>query len=125
MSDGRRTRIETLGERAREERAGFTPPENPDERALSYLREGLWPVLERYIEARSDGERLSREAHDGLERSLNDWLELYALCYGVDIDAEFSVREAAELFVDTHDLRDTAQLLTHVPDRREVRTQDY
>lgn len=105
-------------ERAREERATFDPPEEPDERALSYLTEGLWPVLERYIEARSSGEGFSRTEHDALEDALNGWLELYALCYGVGIDAEFSVREAAELFVETHDVRDTAQLLTHVPARR-------
>ncbi|MCH7660971.1 MAG: hypothetical protein IH933_10470 [Euryarchaeota archaeon] len=112
-------------EHALKERAAFEPPENPDERSLSYLCEGLWPVLERYIAARSSGERLSEEEHDELERALNTWLELYALCYGVEIDAAFSVREGAELFVGTHDLRDTAQLLTHVPNRREVRTQDY
>ncbi|MFC6904623.1 hypothetical protein [Halalkalicoccus tibetensis] len=115
---GREARIGALAERAREERAAFDPPENPDERALSYLREGLWPVLAVYIEARSNGGRLSRAEHDAIEDALNEWLELYALCYGVGIDAQFSVRETAELFVETHHLRDTAQLLTHVPDRR-------
>lgn len=109
---------DALLERAREERAAFDPPADPDDRALSYLREGLWPVLERYIEARSNGDRLSRAEHDALERALNGWLELYARCYGVEIEAEFAVREAAELFVDTHNVRDTAQLLTHVPARR-------
>lgn len=113
----RHARIEALAERASEEREGFLPPENPDERALFYLREGLWPVLEVYIEVRSNGEGLSRAEHAALEDALNGWLELYALCYGVGIDPEFSVRETAELFVDTHDLRDTAQLLTHVPER--------
>lgn len=114
----RHERIEALADRAREERAAFDPPEEPDERALSYLREGFWPVLEVYIEARSNGQRLSRREHDALEDALNEWLELYALCYGVGIDAEFSVREAAELFVETHNVRDTAQLLTYVPRRR-------
>lgn len=114
----RHERIEALAECAREERERFAPPADPDERARSYLREGLWPVLEVYIEARSSGERLSRAEHATLEDALNEWLELYALCYGVGIDSEFSVRETAELFVDTHNLRDTAQLLTHVPARR-------
>jgi hypothetical protein len=112
-------------EHALKERSRFEPPADPDARALLYLREGLWPVLQRYIEARSSSERLLEEEHDELERALNVWLELYARCYGVEIDAAFSVRETAELFVGTHDLRDTAQLLTHVPTRREVRTQDY
>ena len=107
-----------LEQRAREERAAFKPPDDPDERALSYLREGLWPVLERYIEVRSNDERLSQREYDALERALNAWLELYARCYGVEIDAEFAVRKAAELFVDTHNIRDTAQLLTHVPSRK-------
>lgn len=105
-------------QRAREERATFDPPEEPDERALSYLTEGLWPVLAVYIEARSNEEGLSRAEHETLEDALNGWLELYALCYGVEMDPEFSARETAELFVETHDLRDTAQLLTHVPARR-------
>lgn len=118
MSDDRRNRIETLAARAREERERFEPPGDPDERALSYLREGLWPVLSEYIEARSNGERLPAADHAALENALNRWLSLYARCYGVDIDAEFAVREAAEVFVDTHDIRDTAQLLTDVPARR-------
>lgn len=117
-SEKRHGRIEALAQRAHEERERFDPPEEPDERALVYLTEGLWPVLEVYIEARSNGDGLSRAEHDALEDALNEWLELYALCYGVGIDAEFSVREAAELFVETHDVRDTAQLLTHVPARR-------
>lgn len=116
--DGRRDRIDALVERAHEERRTFEAPADPHDRALTYLREGLWPVLERYIELRSNGERLSQAEHDALERALNGWLELYARCYGVDIEAEFAVREAAELFVDTHNVRDTAQLLTHVPARR-------
>jgi hypothetical protein len=116
--DGGPDDAEALLERAREERRTFEPPAEPDERALSYLREGLWPVLERYIELRANGEPPSRTEHDALERALNAWLELYACCYGVEIDAEFAVREAAELFVDTHNVRDTAQLLTDVPARR-------
>ncbi|ADJ15834.1 hypothetical protein [Halalkalicoccus jeotgali] len=116
--ESRHERIEALAERAHEERERFVPPENPDERALSYLTDGLWPVLELYIGARSSGEGFSRAEHAALEDALNEWLELYALCYGAGIDAAFSVRETAELFVETHSVRDTAQLLTHVPTRR-------
>ncbi|WP_336345863.1 hypothetical protein [Halalkalicoccus ordinarius] len=117
-TDPDRGDVDALLERAREERRTFEAPADPDDRALAYLREGLWPVLERYIEVRSNGERLSQAEHDALERALNAWLELYARCYGVEIKAAFAVREAAELFVDTHNVRDTAQLLTHVPARR-------
>lgn len=115
--DSDATDAEALLERAREERRTFEAPADPDERALAYLREGLWPVIERYIDARASGEPPSRREHEALERALNAWLELYARCYGVGIDAEFAVREAAELFVETHNIRDTAQLLTHVPAR--------
>lgn len=49
---------------------------------------------------------------------MNDWLTMYARCYGVDLDADFTVREAAEVLLRTHDVVDTAQLLTCVPERR-------
>jgi len=127
MSDGDadRTRfwprIADLAERAREDRESFeSPADTPDEeRAMDYLRDGVGPAVSVYIEARSadDDVRFSRVELRLLERSMNDWLELYALCYGVDVDAQFTVREAAELLVETHNIRDVAQLLTHVPER--------
>ncbi|WP_327052475.1 hypothetical protein [Halomicrococcus gelatinilyticus] len=117
-----RDRIADLAERSREDREAFEPPADPpaEAEALSYLRSGVGEVVAVYVEGRTgefaafDDVELSL-----LERALNDWLELYARCYGEEIDAEFTVREVAELVVATHDVTDVAQLLTHVPRRRE------
>ena len=112
-------RIDDLARRASEARESFDPPDDPpdEERALSYLREGFGPTVSVYLEARTGG-RLTRfdgEEFDRLQRAMNDWLALYARCYGVSYDPEYTVRTAAELVVDTHDVRDTAAVLTHVP----------
>ncbi|USZ68853.1 hypothetical protein NGM10_03735 [Halorussus salilacus] len=116
-----RERIADLADRAREDREAFDPPDDPpdDERALRYLREGVGDAVAVYVEART-GEFVPLDAAEMalLERALNDWLELYARCHGRDIDAAFTLREIAELVVDTRDLTDTAQLLTGVPARR-------
>jgi hypothetical protein len=113
------TRIEELAARAERDRAAFDPPADPpdEERALSYLREGVGPAVAVYLDARTgdDPVRFSRESFDDLEAAMNGWLELYAACYGVDVDAEFTVREAAELLVETHNVADVAYLLTQVP----------
>ncbi|MFB6108323.1 MAG: hypothetical protein ABEJ82_05720 [Haloplanus sp.] len=110
-----------LGREAATAREAFDPPaELPaEERALSYLRRGAGPVVALYVEARTGGEQVAfdPEAWDALERALNDWLALYARCYGVEMDPGFTVREAAELLVRTHDIADVAQLLTCVPER--------
>ncbi|NEU56831.1 hypothetical protein [Halorussus sp. MSC15.2] len=119
MSDYR-DRIDALAERARGDRRAFDPPADPpdEERALRYLRDGVGDAVSVYVEART-GEfaPLDVEEMDRLERAANDWLELYARCYGRNIDAEFTVREVAELVVDTYDIADTARLLTGVPER--------
>ena len=113
-------RIETLSARADRDREGFEPPRNPpdEERALEYLIDGAGDAVALYIEART-GEfvRFTDEEFALLERAFNDWLELYAACYGADIEAAFTLRAAAELLIETHNIRDTAQLLTHVPER--------
>ena len=113
-------RIAELSEHAKRDREEFEPPSNPpdEEAALEYLIDGVGEVVGLYIEART-GEvvRLDSAEFALLERALNDWLELYAACYGVDIEADFTVREVAELLVDTHSLRETATLLTRVPER--------
>ena len=118
-----RDRIEALAERARADRRAFDPPADPpdEERAVRYLREGVGEVVSVYVEARTDEfAPLDAEEKAGLERAANDWLELYARCHGRDIDAEFTVREIAEIVVmDTHDLPDAAQLLTGVPPRQQ------
>ena len=126
MSDYR-DRIDALAERARADRRAFDPPADPpdEECAVRYLREGVGEVVSVYVEART-GEfaPLDAEEMDGLERALNDWLELYARCHGREIDAEFTVREVAEVVVDTRNLRDAAKLLTGVPERNRGATWD-
>jgi hypothetical protein len=118
-------RIAELSERARRDRAAFeAPPDPPDEEAaLEYLTDGVGDVVALYIEART-GEAVRFEDAEFalLERALNDWLELYAACYGTDLEGAYSVREAAELVVDTHSIRETAVLLTHVPERDRAQT---
>lgn len=109
------TRVDDLLARAREAESAFEPPEDPEERALEYCTDGLWPVLAVYVDRRGAGAPLDQPHHDRLETALNVWLTLYARCYGEDIAVDASVREAAELFVDTHNVRDVAQLLTGVP----------
>lgn len=113
-------RIAELAERARRDRERFEPPSTPpdEEAAVDYLVDGVGDVIALYIEART-GEMVRFDAAEFalLERALNDWLELYAACYGADLEASFTVREAAELLVETHSLRETALLLTRVPDR--------
>ena len=126
-------RIRDLAVEAREARETFDPPERTeprsdetagateaDERALECARDGVGPVVGLYIEAHSAAwdVEFSGEELRLLHRALNDWLSLYARCYGVDLDASFSIREAAEILLKTHNVRDTAQLLTCVPPRR-------
>lgn len=117
-------RIAELAERAATAREEFVPPEDPpdERRATEFLRNGVGPVVSIYVEARSsdDWTRFPPVEHSLLERSLNDFLELYARCFGYEIECQFSVREAAETVVQTHNVRDTAQLLTKVPPREEM-----
>jgi hypothetical protein len=114
-------RIRTLAERARDERRSFDPPANlpAEQRALSYLREGFGPTVMVYVEARTGGRlvRFTEREHGLLHRAVNDWLHLYARCYGVEVDPDATVRTAAEALLETHNVRDTAQLLTCVPER--------
>lgn len=113
-------RIETLADRAERDRAAFEWPTDPpaQERAMEYLREGVGPAVMVYVDARTDEwHRFDPEAFDRLEGAMNSWLELYAACYGVDIEAEFTIRKAAEALLETHNVHDVAQVLTHVPDR--------
>lgn len=112
-------RIHALAERAQRDRAAFSPPAAPpaEDRAMAFLREGVGPAVSLYVEARTGGRMVHfppAEYH-ALEGAMNTWLELYAACYGVDVDADWTVREAAELLVDTHNIRDVAVMLTHVP----------
>ncbi|WP_254837680.1 hypothetical protein [Natronomonas marina] len=113
-------RIAELSERARRDRETFDPPPDPpdEEAALGYLTDGVGKVVALYIEARTgENFRFDDAEFALLERALNDWLELYAACYGSDLEGTYTVREAAELLVDTHSIRETAVMLTHVPER--------
>ncbi|APW98522.1 hypothetical protein CHINAEXTREME_12390 [Halobiforma lacisalsi AJ5] len=94
---------------------GVLRPEEPSE----YLRDGAGPAIWLYVEGRTGGRlvQFSPAELAALESAMNDWFECYALCHGVDLDAEFTVREAAELLLETRNVIDTAQLLTQVPAR--------
>ncbi|QLG64065.1 hypothetical protein HUG12_13670 [Halorarum salinum] len=111
--------MERLSTEARRARESANPPSDPPDAdvALEAARDGLGPVVARYVRARTgDQERLSSGQMDGLHRATNDWLAVYALGYGVETDPDVTVREAAELLVETHDIVATAGLLTGVPD---------
>lgn len=114
-------RIHELADEATRDCAAFEPPADPpdEDRAMSYLRDGAGPAISLYVEARTGGNMVHfpPDEYHALEGAMNDWLELYAACYGVDLQADFAVREAAQLLVDTHNIRDVAQLLTGVPER--------
>lgn len=118
MSTQYRDRIGALERRAERVADGFDPDPPAEQRALSVLREGVGPTVAVYCEART-GEswvRFSEAEFERLEATLNRWLSLYAACYGVDLSGSYSVRTAAELLVDTHDVRDVAVALTGIPD---------
>ena len=112
-----RERIDDLAARAEADREAFTPPADPpdEERAMEYLRNGAGEAVWLYVEARVDGfVHVPPGAFDDLEGAMNTWLELYAASYGVEMDAAFTVRTAAELLLETHNIRDTAAMLTRV-----------
>ena len=114
-----RERIGELAARAARDRATFEPPPNPpdEERAMAFLREGLGPLVVLYLDARTADEAVvfSDEELARFHRATNDWLALYARCYGVSMEPDATIRKAAEVLVGTDDIRATAQLLTHVP----------
>lgn len=123
------SRIESLAADARAARFGddYSALGEPSDSAqtanpcaLVVSRDGLGPVVGLYIDARTanDPGRFSQRELDLLHQATNDWLAVYADCYGVTLDPDFTVREAAELLVDTHDIQQTAALLTQVPSSR-------
>jgi hypothetical protein len=85
---------------------------------MEYLREGAGPAIALFCEARTGQHsiRFDPDAYDALEGAMNDWLELYAACYGVDIEADYPLRKGAELLIDTENIKDVAVVLTRVPD---------
>jgi hypothetical protein len=113
-------RIADLADAARHERETFDPPERPDEqRALEYARDGLGDVVALYIEARTAAWDVEFSAHELrlLHRATNDYLSLYTRCHGVAFETDTTVREVAEVLLKTHNIVDTAQLVTKVPGR--------
>lgn len=116
-------RIERLAADARTAREAW--PDAPedvdaaepdDERALEAARDGLGPVVACYVEARTseDPPRFSAREHRLLRRATRDWLECFARCHGVAHESDATVRAAAELLLDTHDIVAVARLLTDV-----------
>ncbi|MFB6184145.1 MAG: hypothetical protein ABEI96_06275 [Haloarculaceae archaeon] len=121
-ASGYADRIDELADAAAAARESFEPPADPpdEERAMELLREGFGPTVVVYLDARTGDEmpRFGREEFDRLERASDTWLSLYAACYGEDVDVDVPVRTAAELLMETHNVKDVAQVLTDVPPRR-------
>ncbi|WP_293030427.1 hypothetical protein [Natronococcus sp.] len=115
-------RIAALARRAERDRAALEKEDSAadPEDTRDYLREGAGQAIWCYVEARTGGRLVafSEAEFAALERAMNDWLECYARCYGVELEAEFTVRQAAEVLLETRNVVDTAQLLTGVPERR-------
>lgn len=115
--DGLGDRIRRRAAAARQARESFEPPDHPPDeaRAMRYLREGFGPTVWLYVQARTgEWTRLSEDEMDLLDRAINDWLVLYARCFGVEVAPSVPARTAAELLVETHNVRDTAAMLTRV-----------
>lgn len=120
MASQYQDRIESIAADADAASDAFEPPADPpdEELAMQYLREGFGEAVAVYVDARSgDWDRFSEAEFATLERAMNDYLELYAACYGVEMDADFTVRTAAEALIDTHNIEDVARVLTGVPER--------
>jgi hypothetical protein len=114
-------RIGDLAAQSERDVAAFDPPADPPapDEAMGYLRDGAGQAVSLYVESRTGGLMVHYPPaqFEALEGAMNDWFELYAACYGYDIDAAFTVRKAAELLLDTRNIRDVAQVLTGVPER--------
>ena len=120
MPSKHRDRIATLASRAQRDREAFDPPADPpdEDAAMEFLRSGFGEAVAVYVDARSgEWDRFAEAEFSELETAMNTYLELYAACYGVEMDAEFTVREAAEALLDTHNVADVARILTSVPER--------
>ncbi|RQG90119.1 hypothetical protein EA462_09000 [Natrarchaeobius halalkaliphilus] len=112
-------RIAALERRALRERASLDAADLESDEATRFLRDGAGQAIWLYVEGRTGGRmvRFPPAEMRALECAMNAWLECYTRCYGVELDAEFTVREAAELLLETHNIVDVAQLLTGVPSR--------
>ncbi|MXV62473.1 hypothetical protein GS429_10430 [Natronorubrum sp. JWXQ-INN-674] len=120
------SRIAALERRAERDRAAVDEAAGGAEAdAETYLREGAGQAIWLYVEARTGGRMVPFSPPElaALRRAMNCWLECYTRCYGVEFDAEFTVREAAELLVQTRNVDDVGQLLTGVPPRDRERVE--
>ncbi|WP_436344422.1 hypothetical protein [Natronorubrum sp. FCH18a] len=116
-------RIAALERRAERDRTAVAADDGaegaePDD-AATYLREGAGQAIWLYVEARTGGRLVPFSPAElaALERAMNRWFECYTRCYGVELEAEFTVREAADLLVQTRNVDDVGQLLTGTPPR--------
>ncbi|MDJ1431640.1 hypothetical protein [Halostagnicola sp. A-GB9-2] len=111
--------IAALARRAERDRRTFDPETATPVDGETYLREGAGQVIWLYVEARTGGRLVpfSESELKALRRAMNAWLECYARCHGVELEADFTVRGAAEVLLETQNVFDTAQLLTRVPSR--------
>ena len=113
-------RIAALERQAERDRAAVAAGrEGALEEPERYLREGAGQAIWLYVEARTGGRLVpfSDPEFRALTAAMNDWFECYTRCYGVELEAEFTVREAAELLLQTRNVHDVGQLLTGVPAR--------
>ena len=119
-------RIAALERRAERDRAALEAGATEPTDAACYLREGAGQAIWLYVEGRTGGRMVpfSPAELEALETAMNRWLECYTRCYGVDLEAEFTVREAAELLVATRNVDDVGQLLTGVPPRNRSEAAD-
>lgn len=113
-----RATIDRLAARAERDHASFSPPPDPpdESRALSYLQDGVGNAIGIYILLRTGGRQyqFGTEEFHALERAMNQWFQLYAACYDIDIESDVSIRTAAEVLLDTEDLQAVAEVLTGV-----------
>lgn len=109
------SRILALARRAERDRRRSESETNdavpdPEQR---YLREGAGQAIWLYVEGRTGGRfiQFSPAAYDALEGAMNDWLGCYARAKGVELDASFTLRTAAELLLETRNVHDVGDLL--------------
>lgn len=113
-----RAKLSRLERRAETVTQAFNPDPPDEERAIELLREGVGPTVSIYCTARTGDSwtRFEPAEFERLEATLNQWLSLYGACYGVELHGTYSIRTAAQLLVDTHNIRDVARALTGVPE---------
>tara|TARA_A100001037_G_scaffold288499_1_gene299210 strand:+ start:20396 stop:20776 length:381 start_codon:yes stop_codon:yes gene_type:complete len=110
-------KIEILGKELQKE---IEECQNRDwDSALECLMMGFGPIVAMYLEARIKGKLIpiTQNQFEKIELIMNGWLEIYARYYGEEIEANFSVRDAALLFLETHDIQDVAEILTKIPNK--------